>query len=102
MVVALWLPGVSAAQTQGSIPFPDTLVTLDLHEDSARLVIEELARLAGVNVLFGEGADSSVSGTFTEVPMDQVVESILKSAQLEWCQQGQVLTITPPSSASAN
>ena len=80
-------------QSVGAVPFPDTPVTLDLHEESVRTVLEELARAAGVNVLFGEGADGLVSGTFTDVPMDQVVVSLLESAQLGWCVEGDVLAV---------
>jgi type IV pilus assembly protein PilQ len=93
LVVALGLPGLAAAQSAVGVPFPDTPVTLDLHDESVRGVLEELARLAGVNVLFGDGVDGVVSGTFTDAPMDEVVESLLESAQLGWCVEGGVLAV---------
>ncbi len=94
-LVLLSLGQSPAVCAQEATPFAQSTlrVTLDIRDEPIREVLEELARLAGLNLVLSANVGGNVTASFDSVPIDEAFRSLLAAGDLGWCVEGGVLSV---------
>jgi type IV pilus assembly protein PilQ len=101
IVLALALSGKAspAAQALPRAPRtnakqPEALVSLDVREKDVRVILDALAELGGVQIVYDPGVACLVTLNVTSLPIQKVLDATLRACSLASTRENDVLRVT--------
>lgn len=95
LIASLGPPTTLAAQSESPFHESSLRVTLDFRDQPLREVLEELSRIAGVNMVLSATVSGRVTAKFDGVPIGDAFESLLAAGGVAWSATGDLVTVGP-------
>jgi type IV pilus assembly protein PilQ len=88
-------PLILGMQQRGDKQYTGHPISMDFAGDDLRSVLRMFGEISGLNILIDDAVKGSVDMSLRDVPWDQAFETILRSKQLGWTLEGNIIRIVP-------
>jgi type IV pilus secretin PilQ/predicted competence protein len=88
-------PSILGLQQRGEKQYTGHPISMDFAGSDLRSVLRMFSEISGLNILIDDAVKGTVDMSLRDVPWDQAFEVILRSKQLGWILEGNVVRIVP-------